>query len=51
MFAPLEGERHVKVTDRHAGVDYAQVLRDLADTHYPDAKKIVLVQDNLRMCD
>jgi hypothetical protein len=47
MFAPLEGERHVKVTDRHAGVDYAQVLRDLADTHYPDAKKIVLVQDNL----
>jgi uncharacterized small protein (DUF1192 family) len=47
MFAPLEGQRHVKVTDRHAGVDYAQVLKDISDTHYPNAKKIVLVQDNL----
>ena len=47
MFAPLEGWRHVKVTDRHAGVDYAQVLKDLSDTHFPDAKKIILVQDNL----
>jgi hypothetical protein len=25
MFAPLEGWRHVKVTDRHTAVDYAQV--------------------------
>lgn len=47
MFAPLEGWRHVKVTDRHAAVDYAQVLKDLSDTHFPDAAKIVLVQDNL----
>src|SRR3954447_14955736 len=47
MFAPLEGWRHVKVTDRHTGVDYAQVLKDLSDTHFPEAKKIVLVQDNL----
>ena len=23
MFAPLEGWRHVKVTDRHAALDYA----------------------------
>ena len=35
MFAPLEGWRHVKVTDRHAAVDYAQVLKELSDTHYP----------------
>jgi hypothetical protein len=47
MFAPLEGWRHVKVTDRHAAVDYAHALRDLSDTHFPDAAKIVLVQDNL----
>lgn len=47
MFAPLEGWRHVKVTDRHAAVDYAQALKDLSDTHFPDAAKIVLVQDNL----
>ena len=47
MFAPLEGWRHVKVTDRHAAVDYAQVLKELSDTHFPHAEKIVLVQDNL----
>ena len=47
MFAPLEGWRHVKVTDRHAAVDYAHALRDLSDTHFPGAMKIVLVQDNL----
>jgi len=47
MFAPLEGWRGVKVTDRHAAIDYAQVLKDLSDTHFPKAGKIVLVQDNL----
>jgi hypothetical protein len=47
MFAPLEGWRHVKVTDRHAAIDYAHALKDLSDTHFPDAAKIVLVQDNL----
>jgi len=47
MFAPLEGWRHVKVTGRHAAVDYAQALKDLSDTHFPSAAKIVLVQDNL----
>ena len=35
MFAPLEGWRHVKVTDRHTAVDYAHVLKDLADVHFP----------------
>src|SRR6195256_4756635 len=47
MFAPLEGWRRVKVTDRHTAVDYAQVLKDLSDTHYPNVSTIVLVQDNL----
>jgi len=47
MFAPLEGWRHVKVTERHTAVDYAQVLKDLSDLHFPHAQKIVLVQDNL----
>jgi DDE superfamily endonuclease len=49
MFAPLEGWRHVKVTDRHTAVDYAHVLKDLADIHFYDAKTIVLVQDNLNV--
>jgi hypothetical protein len=46
-FAPLEGWRHVTVTDRHTAVDYAQILKALSDTHFPKAKKIRLVQDNL----
>ncbi len=47
MFAPLEGWRHVKVTDRHTAMDYAHALKDLSDTHFPNARKIILVQDNL----
>ncbi len=47
LFAPLEGWRHVEVTDRRTAVDYAQILKDLSDVHFPDAKKIKLVQDNL----
>jgi len=49
MFAPLEGWRHVKVTDRHTAIDYAHVLKDLADRHFADAKIITLVQDNLNI--
>ena len=47
VFAPLEGWRHVKVTDRHTAIDYAHTLRDLSDVHFPNAAKIVLMQDNL----
>jgi hypothetical protein len=47
LFAPLEGWRHVDVTDRHAAVDYAHILRDVSDRWFPNAAKIVLVQDNL----
>jgi hypothetical protein len=46
---PLEGWRHVKVTDRHTAVDYAHVLKELADIHFANAKTIVLVQDNLNI--
>ncbi|WP_259194111.1 IS630 family transposase [Bradyrhizobium elkanii] len=49
MFARLEGWRHVKVTDRHTAVDYAHVLKDLADVHFANAKTIILVQDNLNI--
>ena len=47
LFAPLEGWRHVEVTARRTAIDYANMLRDLADIHFPNAEKIVLVQDNL----
>ncbi len=39
--------RHVKVTDHRAAPDFAECMRDLADTHYPDAEKIRVVLDNL----
>ena len=32
---------------RHTAVDHAHALKDLSDTHFPSAAKIVLVQDNL----
>jgi hypothetical protein len=47
MFAPLEGWRHVKVTERRTAIDYAHALKELAEVHFPGARKIVLVQDNL----
>jgi hypothetical protein len=47
MFAPLEGWRDVKVTDRRTALDYAHVLKDLADVHFAKAETIVLIQDNL----
>lgn len=38
MFAPLEGWRHVEVTDRRTSLDYARVLKELSDTHVTGAK-------------
>ena len=49
LFAPLEGWREVKITDRRTAVDYAQVLKDLADVHFARAPMITLVQDNLNI--
>ena len=39
MFAPLEGWRHVNVTEHRAAVDYAQALKDLSDVHFPQRQK------------
>lgn len=47
LFAPLCGWRHLKVTDRRTTQDFAHVLRDVSDVHFPHAEKIVLVMDNL----
>ena len=47
LFAPLEGWRQVKVTERRTAVDYAHVLKELSDVLLPKAEKILLVQDNL----
>jgi len=47
LFAPLAGWRHVKVTNRHTKVDWAQLIKELVDEHYPGKRRIVLVMDNL----
>jgi hypothetical protein len=46
LFAPLVGWRHVKVTDRHTKIDWAHLIKELVDDHFP-GKKVVLVMDNL----
>jgi DDE superfamily endonuclease len=44
---PMVGWRHVKLTQRRTAVDYAHLLKDLVDIHYPDALILTVVQDNL----
>jgi hypothetical protein len=47
LFEPLAGKRRVLVRDRRTALDYAEVIQLLCDEIYPEAKKIILVQDNL----
>lgn len=44
---PLAGKRTARVTDRRTRVDWAQFVRMLLMTMYPEAAKVVLVMDNL----
>lgn len=44
---PLNGWRCVKVTDRRTKQDWAKVMKELVDDHYPEADKITVVMDNL----
>lgn len=46
-FAPLECERHARVTPTKTRADMAETLRWLSDDLYPGAEAIVLVWDNL----
>ena len=47
LFEPLGGWQHVQVTERRTKIDFAEVIRERADVHFPQADKIVLVMDNL----
>ncbi len=46
-FEPQTGFRYVEVRDRRTAVDYAEFMQTLLARHYPQAKSIRLVQDNL----
>jgi hypothetical protein len=47
MCEPLRGWRHVKVTERRTRKEWAFCIKELLDEHYPDAEKVILVEDNL----
>ena len=44
---PMAGWRRVEVTQRRTAVNYAHLLKTLVDVDYPEADKIIVVQDNL----
>jgi transposase len=47
LFEPLRGWRTVKVTERRTRRDWAFLMKELVDVHYPLADSIRLVMDNL----
>jgi hypothetical protein len=44
---PLAGWRHVKVTARRPKQDFATCMREIVAVHWPTAKKVRVVLDNL----
>ena len=44
---PLAGRRHVEVGERRGRREWADFVRGMLEERYPDAKKVVLVMDNL----
>jgi hypothetical protein len=47
IFQPLTGWRQTTVTARRTSSDFAHLLRELVDVHFPDAVMIRVVLDNL----
>lgn len=44
---PLAGWRFASVTERRTAIDWAQQIKTLLDVHYPKARVVRLVMDNL----
>ena len=47
LFEPLVGCRYLKATEQHTKIDWAYLMRELIDVHYPNAEMVILVCDNL----
>jgi len=47
VFQPLAGWRQATVTARRASTDFAYLLRELVDVHFPEALCVQVVLDNL----
>lgn len=44
---PLGGKRHVEITEHRTMIDWAHFIKEMLDIRYPNAKKVILVMDNL----
>ena len=44
---PLLGKRFIEVTEKRRRIEWATVMKQVADKFYPQAEKIVVVLDNL----
>jgi len=47
IYEPLTGRCHAESSEHRTREDYARIVRYICDNMFPDAEKIVLVQDNL----
>ena len=47
LLEPTQGWRHVEVRKRRTKQDFAAVMKELVDVHFPNAPKIRVVLDNL----
>lgn len=47
LLCPLLGWRHLEVTERRGYREFAQLMKDLVDVHFPKAETIRVVLDNL----
>ena len=47
IFCPGLGWRHVEITGQRTALDYAEILRKIVDEYFPQADRILIVQDNL----
>lgn len=48
-FEPLTGKRWINIAERRTRIDWARHIQELVEVHYPEAKKILLVMDNLNI--
>jgi hypothetical protein len=46
-FEPLTGKRFIRVCRQRTKKEYSEFMKELADVHYREAEKVVLIQDNL----
>ena len=47
FYESFGGKRFLSVTERRTKIDWAEQIKELLDIHYPDARKVTLIMDNL----